>query len=135
MALFMKTDKDPDGKLLRVDAGLRHKDGTCFLVLHRLPPEYAKPPTFLARLSGERMELRGEQTRVLHKAYALQGFTPKELKFLIDAPAGKDQLPFFNFSYPTVIKTLGKAFYKMSDEEIAPLVSGDRMWKLIQTGE
>ncbi|MDZ4168276.1 MAG: hypothetical protein U1E26_01285 [Coriobacteriia bacterium] len=135
MALFMRTDKDPEGTAVRVEAGLKHKDGTCFLVLHRLPPEYAKPPTFVVRLSGERMEVRGSgQSQAYFKAFAYQKFSAKELKLLVGAREGEDHLPFFNFSYPTVIRVLGKSYYKMRTEELRPLVE-ERTWKLVATTE
>jgi len=135
MARFIRTDKDPDGTLLRVDAGFRCKDGTHFLVLHRLPPEYAKPPTFVVRLSGETMEVRGGgNSRTYLKAFACQSFTAKEIKFLKDAADGADQLPFFNFSYPNVIRLLGKTFYKLTEDELRPLVA-ERHWKLVASGD
>lgn len=130
MALFIKSDKDPVGKFVRVEAGFKSTNGTCFLVLRRLPPLYAKPPLFVVELSNELIDHRGEDAKVMHRAYAIQDFSEKELKFLIRAGVGGDVLPFFNFSYPVVIRRIGKSFYKFTEDELVRLV-GTRVWKLI----
>lgn len=135
MALFIKTDKDPDGMAVRVDAGFRGSNGLYYLLLHRLPPEYAKPPTFVVQLSADRLEVRGgtEESRGYYKAYAIQNFSPSECEFLRNAKPGGAVLPFFNFSYPKVLQILGKRFYKLTEDEVRPLVSGERFWKLTAT--
>lgn len=132
MARYLKTNLDPEGKLLRIEAGLRTSEGKTYLVLFRLPPEYAKPPLFIVELSGDRMEVRGdnEECGVLYKAYAHQAFTPKELQYLAGLKEGGTHAPFFNFSYPTVLKVLGKTFYKLTEAEVSAIV--DRAcWKLV----
>lgn len=132
MALFFKCDKDPEGKSIRVDAGFHSKSGTTFLLLHRLPPTYPKPPTFVVELSLDPIELRvGEHNRVYHKAYAFQDFSTKELKFLHEAPAGTVSLPLFGGGFATIPKTLGKSFTKLTDPELAALIQSDHTWKLI----
>lgn len=135
MALFIKTDRDPEGIAVRVDGGFRGSNGLYYLLLHRLPPEYAKPPTFIVQLSADRLEQRGatEETRVYYKAYAIQNFSPGELEFLRNAKPGGSVVPFFNFSYPKVLRILGKRFYKLSDDEIKPLLPAQRYWKLTAT--
>jgi hypothetical protein len=130
MTRFLKTNLDPDGKFLRIDAGFRGGSGAYFLQLHRLPPEYAKPPGFLIELTAERLEVRGAEVSSYLKAYAIQDFSPKELQYLKTAKEGATHAPFFNFSYPTVMKRLGKTFYKLTDAEVAPLVDA-RFWKLV----
>lgn len=130
MPYFIKTDKDPLGQVLRIDAALRRRDGACFLVLRRLPPQYTLPPTFVVKLSGERLDQRGEAEYTYYKAYAIQDFSPKELKYLIDADAGREHTPFLRYAYPTVMSRFGKAVYKMTPAEFGPLVD-DRFWKLI----
>jgi len=130
MPRFLRTNLDPEGKALRVDGGFKAADGTCYLLLHRLPPHYAKPPTFVVKLTGERMEIRGRDVRVLYRAYAIQDFTPKELDYLAGLKEGGTHAPFFNFSYPNVLKRMGKLVYRLTDEELAGLVE-TRGWKLV----
>lgn len=130
MTHFLKTNLDPAGRYLRVDGGFRSDRGLHFLLLHRLPPEYAKPPTFVVELSGELMEVRGEVTAAYRKAYAIQDFSAKELSYLKAAKCGATHAPFFNFSYPTVMRRLGKTFYKLTDAELAPLLQ-PHSWKLV----
>lgn len=132
MALFFKCDKDPEGKVLRVDAGFRSKSGKYFLLLHRLPPTYPKPPTFMVELSADTIVLRvGEHSRSYQKAYAIQDFTAKELKFLREANPGNVGLPLFASGFSTTVRTIGKPIHKLSDAELATLVQGDEQWKLI----
>lgn len=132
MSRFLKTNLDPVGKILRIDACLKATDGKTYLVVHRLPPEYAKPPTFVIELSGERMDVRGEggEAAVFYKAYAYQNFTPKELQYLAGLKEGASHAPFFNFSYPNVLRIFGKTFYKYTEAEVASLVS-PHSWKLV----
>lgn len=132
MVLFFKCDKDPEGKVIRVDAGFRAKSGAYFLLLHRLPPTYPKPPTFVVELSEDPVQLRvGEHTQVYHKAYAIQNFTTKELKFLREAQAGSVSLPLFGAGMANIAKTVGKSFTRLTDAELAGLVQADKVWKLI----
>lgn len=132
MALFLKTDKDPDRKALRVNAGFRRKDGVVFLVLTRMPPHYPKPPTFVVELSSDPITLRsGERSAVYRKAYAYQDFTPKELKFLMDAEPGKVRLPLFAAGFGTVKRALGAVFERLSDAELTALVESEPPWKLV----
>lgn len=136
MPLFIKTDKDPEGVAVRVDGGFRGTDERFYLLLHRLPPEYAKPPTFLVQLSGDRLEQRGVvegDPRTYFKAYAIQGLSETECDFLRKTQPGGAVLPFFNFSYPKVIRVLGKKFYRLPEDEVKSLVSGERYWKLTAT--
>lgn len=132
MARYLKTNLDPEGKLVRIEAGVRAANGKSYLVLHRLPPEYAKPPTFVAELTGERMDVRapGQEGGTFYKAYAIQGFTPKELSYVAGLKEGASHAPFFNFSYPTVLKLFGKTFYKYTDAELAAIVD-KHCWKLV----
>ncbi len=130
MTSFLKTNLDLEGKLLRIETGIKSADGTCYLVLHRLPPEYAKPPTFVVRLSGEVMEVRGDQPMRFFKAFAMQEFTPKELGYLKGLRPGANHAPFLNFSYPNVLKRIGKTVYCMTESEIAAIVD-PRCWKLV----
>lgn len=131
MARYLKTNLDPEGKVLRVEAGVRASDGKTYLVLFRLPPEYAKPPLFVVELTSERMEVRGEGADcVFYKAYAHQDFSPKELQYVVGAKEGGTHAPFFNFSYPRLLKVFGKTFYKYTDAELASVT--DRVcWKLV----
>lgn len=132
MPLFLKTDKDPDGKAVRVDAGFRSKKGAEFLLLTRLPPHYPKPPSFIVELSSDTIELRsGQRSAVYHKAYAFQDFSPKEITFLRDAKPGNVTQPLFATGLPTVTRALGKSFYKLSDSELAQLVNTEPMWKFV----
>lgn len=132
MPVFITTDKDPAGDKVRVEHGFRRSDGTVFVLLQRLPPLYAKPPVFLAELSDSRVEIRGaaEGAPVYHKAYAIQDLTEKERAFLIGVKRGSTVLPFLNFSYPNVIRILGKQFRCLDEAELAEVVCRHR-WKLI----
>ncbi len=132
MTVFIRSEKDPEGKQVRVERGFRGADGKSYLLLHRLPPEYAKPPTFLVELSGDRVDVRGEATDapVYHKAYAFQCFTAMETKFLRSTKAGSSVSPFFNFSYPNVLRVLGKQFACLSEDETAALARRSP-WKLV----
>lgn len=125
MALFIRTDKDTEGKLVRVENGFKAADGKYYLLLFRLPPEYAKPPLFLVELSTDVVQVRDDSAdaRQYYKAYAHQGLTEKETRFLCGCKPGKPVLPFLNFSYPTVIRVLGKQFTCLTGAEIAPIVS------------
>ena len=129
MLHFLRSSPDPEVKSLRVVTGIRTGDGTHYLVLNRLPPHYAKPPTFVVRLTDERMEVRGEGA-MLYRAYALQEFTPKELVYLSGLCPGKPHAPFFNFSYPNVLKRMGKVIQCLDDAALRQLV-GTRDWKLV----
>lgn len=131
MALFIKTDKDPAGTLVRVEAGFRGKDGKHYLILHRLPPHYSKPPTFVVELSAEAIDYRGEEARTYYKAFAIQDFSEKEMKLLVGAKPGQEQTPFFNFSYAAAIRRFGKTFYKLTDQELSQIVGTERYWKLV----
>lgn len=132
MPLFLKTDKDPDGKSVRVDAGFRTKSGTAYLMLTRLPPHYPKPPGFIVELSSDPIALRvGEHTKSYLKAYAIQGFSVKELVFLRDAPEGTVSLPLFGGGMSRIAKTMGKSFHKLTNEELAAVVNEEPIWKLI----
>lgn len=124
MPRFLKTNVDADGKVLRIEAAIKASDGKTYLVLHRLPPEYAKPPTFVVELSGERIEVRGygDQCGTFFKAYAHQSFSAKELQYVAGLKEGGTHAPFFNFSYPVVLKVFGKTFYKYTDAELAAIV-------------
>jgi len=134
MPLYIRTDKDPDGTQVVVEKAFRGNDGREFLLLKRLPPHYAKPPVFVVELTPQRVERRGAGEREdYYRALAYQSFTPKEIEFLRAREEGKDHLPFFNFSYPNVMKQLGKKFYCCSPQETQQrlgrrfkLVGGDR---------
>lgn len=132
MRAFIRTDKDLDGTKVYVENGFRGADGKYYLLLHRLPPEYAKPPVFLVELSGDRVEVRGDggSAPVYHKAYAFQSLNEQELKLLAKAKSGKPTVPFLNFSYPNVIRILGKQFECLSEDQTARIVS-PHVWKLI----
>ena len=130
---FITTDKDPEGHAVRVDNGFKGADGRSYLLLHRLPPEYSKPPAFLVELSGERVEVRtenGEAAPTYYKAFAYQDLTPVEVKFLKGQRPGKRITPFLNFSYPNVIRILGKSFDSLQENQIDQLLSQYR-WKFI----
>lgn len=133
MPRFIKTNHNPEGGVLRIESAVRGTDGKCYLVLYRTPPHYAKPPTFVVELSGERMDVRafGDQAAaVFYKAYALQEFTPKELNYLMGLKEGGTHAPFLNFTYPNILKRMGKTVYRFTDAEVAQIVE-PRMWKLI----
>lgn len=133
MRFFIRTDKDLEGTKVVVENGFRGADGKYYLLLHRLPPEYAKPPTFLVELSGDRVEVRGAEGNgapIYYKAYAYQSLNSQEQKFLSKAKPGKPTVPFLNFSYPNVIRILGKQFDCLSEEQTMRLVQ-PHVWKLI----
>ncbi|MDA3937257.1 MAG: hypothetical protein PF636_10475 [Actinomycetota bacterium] len=133
MAVFIKTNLDPEGRIVRVERGFKGANGKFFLLLHRLPPEYAKPPTFIVELSGDKVEVRGgsqAEGPIFYKAYAIQDFTTPEKKFLARAKPGKDVTPFFNFSYPAVLRVLGKKFRCLSETELKSMMAANH-WKLI----
>lgn len=130
MAVYLRTNLDPDGKLVRIESGVRAHDGTCYLVLLRMPPHYAKPPMFVVQLTKERMEVRGEDAQTLYKAYAIQSFNKQELEYLRGLKEGSTAMPFFNFSYPNVIKRMGKKFQRLTDAEISQLAR-TTVWKLV----
>lgn len=133
MPPLFKSDKDPEGTAIRLDAGFRGKNGTHYLMLTRLPPYYPKPPTFIAELSKDAIELRsGERSAVHYRAYAIQDFSPKELTFLRDAKPGKASLPLFGASaYPAIARTLGNPFYKLEDKELPAVAETGKLWKLV----
>ncbi len=133
MAVFIKTNLDPEGTAVRVERAFAGANGKFYLMLHRLPPQYAKPPTFLVELSGDRVEVRGGDqggAPTLYKAYAIQDLSTSEIKFLCGVKPGKDITPFFNFSYPTVLRVLGRKFRCLSEQETCKLVE-KHTWKLI----
>lgn len=132
VALFICTDKDPHAKQVRVENAFRALDGRCFLLLHRLPPVYAKPPTFLVELSKDVIEIRGVngEAPIYYKAYAHQSLNVSEKQMLLNCKPGKTILPFFNFSYPNVIAVLGKQFQCLPEAETRAVVQS-RTWKLI----
>lgn len=134
MPYFIRTDKDPDGTQVLVERGFIGADSREFLLLRRLPPHYAKPPTFVVELTNSTVERRGGGTQEEYfRALAYQSFSAKEIDFLRARDEGKSHLPFFNFSYPGIIKTFGKHFYCMTGDELKArlekrfkLVGGDR---------
>lgn len=133
MARFFKSLKDPEGTQVRVECGFRGADGRHYLLLRRLPPEYAKPPLWLVELSSDRLTQRdpvsGEQ-KAFPKAYSIQELSESEKQFLLSAAPGKAVSPFFNFSYPNVIRVLGKKFHKLEDADTAKLVDST-IWALL----
>lgn len=130
MPLFIRTNLDPAGQLVRVDGGFKAEDGRYYLLLHRLPPEYALHPTFLVRLSADTMEKRGEESGESYcKAYAIQDLGTSEKAFLRKQKPGATVVPFFNFSYPNVLRILGKRFISLTEAELKK-VAGSRVWKL-----
>lgn len=131
MSAFIRTDQDPEGKRVCIRNAFKSANGKHYLLLHRLPPEYLKGPVFLVELSADRMEVRGETSGpVYFKAYAYQSLSADELKLLAKAKPGKTVLPFLNFSYPNVIRILGKQFECLSEDKMLPLVQS-RTWKLV----
>ncbi len=120
----IRSTKDRDGTHVQVECGFQSEGGAFFLMLRRLPPLYAKPPVWLVRLSTDTLSQRaGDGTATtFYKAYSIQGLTDKEKEFLSQCEPGSSVLPFFNFSYPNVIKTLGKKFRKLDDSEVGALL-------------
>lgn len=130
MSLFLRTHHDPFGGTLRIEGGFKSDSGEVFLLLHRIPPQYIKDPTFLVKLTGERVECRGEAGKQTYfKAIAIENLNKKEKALLLESKQGT-VLPFFNFSYPNVMKVLGKRFHVLHKEQIRPLVE-ERAWTLL----
>lgn len=130
MPLFIRTNLDPVGQFVRVDGGFIAEDGRYYLLLHRLPPEYALDPTFLVRLSTDTMEKRGEEGAETYcKAYAIQDLGSSEKAFLRKQKPGTTVVPFFNFSYPNVLRILGKRFVSLTEADLKKVVES-RTWKL-----
>lgn len=131
MARPIRSNKDRDGKAVCVECGFRGSDGTHFLLLRRLPPLYAKDPVWLVRLSADTLVQRSTDgsNQTFYKAYSVQDLTKLEKKFLMACTPGSSALPFFNFSYPNVIRILGKRFYRLEEHELGPLL--ERSWVFI----
>lgn len=131
MARFITSSKDRDARQVRVEAGFKGLDGNYFLLLRRLPPLYAKDPVWLVRLSADALVQRNADgtNDTFYKAYSVQDLTESEKRFLLGCTPGSSALPFFNFSYPNVIRILGKKFYRLEDNEISPLLS--KQWVFI----
>lgn len=121
----IRSTKDRDGTHVQVECGFQAEDGTCFLLLRRLPPHYARSPVWLVRLSTDTLSQRTEEDGAvtLYKAYSIQDLTETEKKFLCQCQPGSTVLPFFSFTYPNVIRVLGKRFRKLDESEITPLLS------------
>ena len=133
MLRFITTDKDPEGRAVRVDNGFKGANGKSYLLLHRLPPEYTKPPAFLVELSADLVDIRTDNatdTPTYYKAYAIQDLTSAEVKFLKGQRPGKKVAPFLNFSYPSVIRILGKQFECMPEPQLDQVLKQYR-WKFI----
>ena len=133
MSLCLRTNKDLQGTKVRIDAGFRSADGRNFLLLHRLPPFYVKPPAFMVRVSGERVEQRvpDEDSRVYYRAYAIQGFSDGECMFLRERREGSRVSVFRKRAYPNVARVLGTAFRRLADSEVALLVGGNRYFAFV----
>lgn len=131
MARFIKTLKDREGRQVVVECGFKAADGQYYLLLRRLPPLYARDPVWLVRLSSDTVTQRAEDgsSESHQKAYCIQDLNKGEKKLLMECKAGVPTLPFFNFSYPNVIRILGKQFTKLEDPDLAPLLQ--RVWALI----
>lgn len=131
MARFIATNKDPDARCVQVEAGFKGTDGNYYLMLRRLPPLYARPPLWLVRLSADTLVQRcGDGTsETFYKAYSLQEFTDTEKQFLGKLTPGGSALPFLNFTYPNVIRVLGKKIYVLEDAEVAALLK--RRWVFV----
>lgn len=131
MPRTIMTVKDRDGAHVLVEGGFKAADGQHYLLLRRLPPFYARHPVWLVRLSTDTLVQRNQDgtSDTFYKAYCIQDLTEQEKKFLAGCTAGSSALPFFNFSYPNVIRILGKRFDVLEDTQIGPLLS--RVWALI----
>lgn len=131
MPRTIRTVKDRHGAHVLVECGFKAADGHHYLLLRRLPPLYAKHPVWLVRLSADTLVQRNQDgtSETFGKAYCIQDLTEQEKKFLTGCVPGSSALPFFNFSYPNVIRILGKRFDALEDAEIAPLLQ--RVWALI----
>lgn len=130
---FIRTDKDAEGTAVRVENAFRNGEGRHFLLLHRLPPTYTKPPTFLVELSADQIVVRGEQQgdeAAYYKAYAIQGLTDAEVRLLSKAKPGKAVSLMLSIGCPTVTRYLGTKFACLSQAEAAPLL-GNYRWKLV----
>lgn len=132
MRVFIRTEKDPDGKKIYVENAFKSASGKYYALLHRLPPEYSKGPVFLVELTNDRIEVRTEagDGPTYYKAYAFQSLNAQETKFLARATSGKPALPFLNFSYPNIIRILGKQFDCLSEAQVTSLVQ-PHLWKLV----
>lgn len=126
MPKYLTTNKDPEGKSVRVECAFKSADGKVYLLLRRMPPLYSLPPLWVVEMSGETVVQRepGGSSTAYPKLVSIQDFSDSEKEYLLATAAGKMQLPFFNFSYPNVIRVLGKRFYKLNDHEIGPLLEG-----------
>ncbi len=127
MPKYIATNKDREGKAVRIEGGYRASDGKAFLLLRRLPPEYAKPPLWLVQVSSDTLVQKDPATgesMSFEKLYSIHELTDAEKQFLLGTAPGKAALPFFNFSYPNVIRILGKKFTRLEEREIGPIVEG-----------
>ncbi|MBA4370145.1 MAG: hypothetical protein C0418_01015 [Coriobacteriaceae bacterium] len=127
----IRSSKDREGKAVCVECGFRGADDNYYLLLRRLPPLYAKDPVWLVRLSADTLVQRSHDgsSQTFHKAYSIQSLTEAEKQFLMGCTPGASALPFFNFSYPNVIRVLGKRFYRLEEQELGPLA--ERSWVFI----
>lgn len=131
MARFIMSSKDREGRSVQVECGFRGSNGNDYLLLKRLPPHYAKPPMWLVRLSPDTLVQRVDDgsSMTFFKAYSIQDLTESEKSYLLACKPGAAVVPFFNFSYPNLIRILGKKFYRLAETELTPILN--KQWVFI----
>lgn len=118
--LFIWTTKDVEPNRVRIDAVFRRPDGAYFVLLHRMPPPYAKHPIFLAEVTNDTVKYKdpsGENEKVVQKAYVCD-LNDAERKFLGGCGEGVQQMLLLGLKYPNVTRSLGKSFVRVNESEI-----------------